>query len=60
MPEALEYLWRWFLRMSNRRGGGFGPAPLTHGGIRDFFELSRIIPTPWEIEQIEALDILYL
>ncbi len=60
LPACLIYLWHWFLRLSNRRGGGFGPAPLTHSNLRDFFELSGVWPTPWEIEQIEALDDLYL
>lgn len=60
MPELLEYLWKWFLRLSKRRGSGFGPAPLSHTGIKDFFTLIKIEPTPWEIEQIEQLDDVYL
>ena len=46
--------------MSNRGGGGFGPAPLTHRDMLAFFELSQIDPVPWEIELIEALDSRYL
>ena len=60
MPPAFEYLWTWFLRMSNRRGGGFGASPLTHAGMQAFFELAGIWPTPWDVEQLEALDDLYL
>ncbi|WP_321532264.1 hypothetical protein [uncultured Desulfuromonas sp.] len=61
MPECAAYLWRWFLRMSRRRSsGGFGLSPLTHPGIAAFFELSGIQPTPWEVEQIEKLDDLWL
>lgn len=60
MPLAFEYLWTWFIRMSNRRGGGFGASPLTHTGIKAFFELVGIWPTPWDVEQLEILDDLYL
>jgi len=60
MPEVTEYLWHWFLRLSKRRGGGFGPAPLTHSGMRDFFHLAGIRPSAWEIELLEELDDLYL
>jgi hypothetical protein len=56
----VTHLWHWFLRLSNRRGGGFGPAALTHSEMLAFFELTRETPTPWEVEQIEALDSLYL
>jgi hypothetical protein len=60
MPYCVEHIWKWFLRMSNRRGGGFGPAALTHTAMHDFFRLAGINPSPWEVEQIEALDSLYL
>ncbi len=56
----MAHLWHWFLRMSNRRGGGFGPAPITHRDMQAFFELAQISPTPWEVEMIETLDSLYL
>lgn len=60
MPPAIEYLYNWFSRLSNRRGGGFGPAPLSFTELDNFFRLIGIEPQPWEVETLEALDNLWL
>ena len=59
-PPLFEHLWSWFFRLSRRRGGGFGPSPLTHQDIFAWATLSGITPNPWEVLQLEMLDDLYL
>jgi hypothetical protein len=59
-PEALEYLWNVFLRLSARRGsGGFGVAPITWADIDAFVRHSGIQLAPFEVRLIEDLDNLY-
>lgn len=60
MPGCFEYLWQWFLRLNRRRGGALGPTALTWQDLQAFFNLSGMTPTPWEVEQLEALDNAYL
>jgi hypothetical protein len=60
MPPVFAHLWGWFLRLSARRGGGYGLAPLFFQEIDAWARRTRLDPTPWEIEQLEKLDDLYL
>ena len=60
LPPVLEHIWKWFLRLSARRGGGYGPAPFSFQEIGAWAELTRCEPSPWEVEQLEKLDDLYL
>jgi hypothetical protein len=60
MPPLFEHIWRWFLRLTARRGGGYGLAPLSFQEIAAWSGLTRLEPTPWEVEQLEKLDDLYL
>lgn len=56
-PPTLRHLWRWFLDLSARRGGGgFGPAPLLWSEIAAWARLHRLSPTPWELDVLTALD----
>ncbi|MBV5327024.1 MAG: hypothetical protein JZU65_05210, partial [Chlorobium sp.] len=57
-PAAAIHIWNWFQQLSWTRGGGFGPAPLTHNEIRSWYKNMGVKPrpTPWEIEQILRLD----
>ena len=56
----MKYLYRWFLRLSKRRGGGFGPAPIDFTEFDSFFRRIRVEPEPWEQELLEDLDDLWL
>ena len=60
LPKAVAYLWRIFMRLSNRRGGGFGAAPITWADIDGFSRLTHCTLTPWEVEVIEELDGVFL
>jgi len=60
-PPVLRYLWRWFLDLSARRGGsGFGPAPLAWSEVAAWARLTRLNPTPWEVDVLLALDDRFL
>jgi hypothetical protein len=54
--ETVTHIWLWFMQLSNTRGGGFGPAPITFQEIAAWAGLLQTEPTPWEIEQILMLD----
>ncbi|OGU13875.1 MAG: hypothetical protein A2076_13185 [Geobacteraceae bacterium GWC2_53_11] len=56
---ALQHIWNWFHQLSNTRGGGFGPAPITFQEIAAWAGLMQTEPTPWEIEQIIRLDAVW-
>lgn len=60
VPEDADYLWRWFCRLSSRRQGGMGPAPIAWPQIESFFRLLRIKPDAWELQAIELLDNAWL
>ncbi|WP_424813570.1 phage tail assembly chaperone [Roseococcus sp. YIM B11640] len=55
-PEAAAYLWDWFLEMHRARGGGMGPAAITHQDIEAWGRLKGVRLAPWELEAIQALD----
>lgn len=60
LPPELAYLWGAYLRLSARRGGGFGPSPITWSDLAAFQALTGFRFTPWEVEMIETLDTLQL
>jgi hypothetical protein len=60
MPEALEYIWRAFLRLHARRGSnGFAINPISWPDIDAFVRHSGMKFAPWEVELLEALDDLF-
>ena len=59
-PDALTYLWGWFLELASGRTGGMGPNPITWEGIAAWASLTGTTPAPWEIRAIRALDTAYL
>jgi len=59
-PEVFRYLWNWFLDLSRRRGGGFGPAPITWLEFNAWAERTKSDPSPWEAAVIMRLDDVYL
>lgn len=57
MPEALAYLWEWFLQLDGARGGnGFGLNPLSYAEIQAWAQLTRLQPEPWEVSAIKRID----
>lgn len=60
LSPAAEVTWQAFARLSARRAGGFGPAPLQWSEIRAFQDVTGIRLAPWQIEAIEVLDRLFL
>lgn len=60
MPKALAYLFRVYLRIRRRKGGGFGLTPIEWPDIDAFVRNSQFRLAPWEVEIIEEIDDLYL
>jgi hypothetical protein len=62
LPPDLYPLWLKFLRLSRRRDYGDmgGLKLIRHTEIVAFQQLSGVAFTPWEIEQIEILDNVYI
>lgn len=56
----MEHIWGWFIQLSARRGGGFGPAPLSYQEVDAWARLMGLDPTPWEIQQIMTIDDIQL
>jgi hypothetical protein len=60
-PIALDYLWKAYLRLRNRKGGtGFAPSPIAWPDIDAFCRRSGQRLVPWEVEVIERLDAAWL
>lgn len=59
-PEALGYLWAWFLDLSAGRLSGLGPCPITWEGMSAWAALTGNQMAPWEVRAIRALDAAYL
>lgn len=60
LPECLEYIWGWFIQLHRRRGGGFGPAPISWEAIDAWARRTGADPTPLELELIDAIDCAYM
>lgn len=57
MPEALEYLWDWFLELDRTRTAGMnGPDPLTYPVIESWARLTQRAPTPADVSLLLDMD----
>lgn len=60
-PPELEHVWGWFDSLNTGRGNsGFGPSPISFAEISAWSALTGNAPTPWEVDLIKNLDLLYL
>ena len=56
-PEALAYVWSWYLTLAEQRPDSFMGLPaIGFGDIADWARLTGNDPTPYEVECILALD----
>lgn len=56
-PQALAYLWQWFVEICEVRGSnGFGPNCITYPDIAAWAQLTGSRPTPWDVGVLRALD----
>jgi hypothetical protein len=61
VPQELEYLWRWFVRLDATRASAFsGKSAITENEMGWFFRNRAIQPQPWEVEILASLDLLAL
>ena len=60
-PEALSYVWRIFISLSNTRGQGFsGGSPITFEQMKAYMDLTGNYIGPKEVDVILKLDREYL
>lgn len=60
-PEAVSYLWHWFLSLHGARGSsGFGPNPISWADMQAFFSLHGLRPTATELDLLRRLDAVAL
>lgn len=59
LPPELSYLWNAFVRLSERRGGGMGPLPISFADIHWFCRVHHERYELWEVDAITALDDAY-
>jgi hypothetical protein len=56
LPPGTDYLWEWFIRLSNTRTPGFGVAPISEHELYSFFRNRNIVPTRWELDLLVRMD----
>lgn len=59
-PEAVAYIWSWFLDLASGRTCGMGANPITWEAISVWLSLTGTSPALWEFKAIKALDAAYL
>jgi hypothetical protein len=61
IPDAAEYLWKWFWDLSAARGSnGFGSNPIGYETLQAWSIMTTNQPTPWEIEVLRRMDGEYM
>ena len=61
LPDALRYVWDWFVDLSNGRGSsGFGPNPLSWPDYDAWCRMMDIRLEKWEFAALRRLDATYL
>lgn len=59
LPREVRGLWADFCRLdATRTGSGFGVNPIDEARLLAWQQLHRVRLSPWEIEQIQMLDVL--
>lgn len=56
LPAEVEYLWQWFVALSDTRQAGMAANPLTFSEIEAFGRLTLNRPTAWEVDVLRRLD----
>ena len=56
LPESMQDVWRYFLDLNRKRGGGFGPSPLSYSEILAYFTLHKIEYDAMDIYFVDILD----
>lgn len=60
LPVSLRYLWSAFIRLSDRRPVGMNVGLIPWSEIDAFQRVSGFRLTPWEVELIEMLDVMFV
>ena len=60
IPPEGEHIWQWFWQLSSKRGGGFGPGPLTYTEIQAWIGTTGTIVRPYEIDILNDMDGAYM
>lgn len=60
LPYALEYIWNWFIELSNSRPTGFsGLEPLSYPVIESWMRVTGNAPSAFDVSLIRKVDDLY-
>lgn len=60
IPLDVIYLWEWFMDLHNSRPSGFGLSPISYTELKAWTELTKIKPTPWEVQVLRRMDFCVL
>ena len=52
----MSFVWKYFLDLNRKRGGGFGPSPISYTEILSYFTLHNIVFDEMEVTLIDVLD----
>ena len=60
-PTIIVHVWDWYKELHNvRPNTGMGNAPVQYSEIYAWAALTRVQPTPWEVQLIARLDAEFL
>jgi hypothetical protein len=60
-PDVASHVWETFVQLHNGRTVGMGsPNPISWEAIQAWCNLTGIVLSPWEIETVKELDMLWL
>lgn len=59
-PDPLRYLWNVFIRLSNRRPVGFAAGLIPWSEIDAFQRVTGFRLSPWEVQIVERLDMMFV
>lgn len=57
MPTAFQYLWHWYIDLSDARtASGFAVSPIGWGDMRSYSEAMELFIKPWEYRILRDMD----
>jgi hypothetical protein len=60
-PDAVVHCWHWFIELNRTRASnGFGQNPISYTEIVSWSQLTGVVPEPFEVQAIMALDSAYM
>ena len=60
LPDALGYMWSWYLEVASGRQSGFGICPISWEAIAAWSRLTRTRLSAEEVDLLRKLDVCYV